>query len=699
MSLHETKTILQSTDYYRKRILGVKTVKYACSVPHCGAVVYRLDTHMRKIHKLLKPQLHSQQLVECTVTRAADHSISLEFISLNSNTTEHESDRAMEIISLESISLNSNTTEHESDRAMEIISLESISLISDSVGDVNTTHRESSKAMEINPSINQEERESTDIGGTVAASSSLESVVGSFQMFLKSMDGGRMRGSDGYVLSVKQILSKLGSDISNLTKDTVRSLYFEPLLKTSGESGKRGKVLSCKTLRNKLCALKHFCKFLSRDDCMVSSNVKINVKKILESLPGWSYSMRDLCSAQDALKSLNDLDCKITPSDCSKYLSSNYAQNAADLLQKSNNIPLCDVDFWKCRNHVILVLCLANAHRSGVLCNFTLTDYDRGLQQSSENSSDIVFHVASHKTASVYGPATIACDTDEAQLLASYIKIRKLVKTTQQYVFVTNNGNRLTQSCIASGMSAAFKGACVPKRVSCTKIRKAAVTAVYSTNPDKKSELASHMCHRATTAARSYLMIEKTSNSVQISEIIRNALAQKKRYADDSGSLSALEASSSIDASTRAFETSNTVADVSRTKQYACSTGSLVAVNGSYPIECSAPEFEISNSVAEVCDDVFVLPKNVYASPKVEPYRRIWSMENRDLVRNMFPKMVKSNSAPTADIEKILLSKPEVVAKLQKDLNKSNVHALAVAIRLKLLDANRNKKKVQSFRL
>ena len=182
----------------------------------------------------------------------------------------------------------------------------------------------------------------------------------------------------------------------------------------------------------------------------------------------------------------------------------------------------------------------------------------------------------------------------------------------------------MTQSNVSSALTAAFANSSFNDRVNCTKLRKSAVTQIHGSHPDKRAALASHMCHRVTTAEKHYRLVEKKSNTVACSQLLREA-----------------------------FNDSTHVPDID-----------------TEPTASSMPtETGLS-----------------YTSLPLAPYqKRIrWSIENRDLISKKFASFVKNERTPIAEIEQTLLSDPVLHKKLEEDMNMSGrmlVHAVKDKVR------------------
>jgi hypothetical protein len=254
----------------------------------------------------------------------------------------------------------------------------------------------------------------------------------------------------------------MSGSVSTLTKSIVSSRYVEPLL-AQGCS----KQLSVKTVRNKLRCLEYFCKFTidllgGRDDEPVIVSLCHELMKLQKCLPSWRQALRSKCSLEDVKRRVLDGAERVDPTDISNYHQSDYATYAIRLLRAAIECGFqwtpSMYDFTRARNHMLVILSVSNAHRSGVLINFSLKDYENGLKAFSENT---VFSVCEHKTVSTQGAATIAVSADEAKLLTGYMVMRlnAVFQTAAPYVVINTTGTQMTQSNVAASLTAAvFKG-------------------------------------------------------------------------------------------------------------------------------------------------------------------------------------------------------------------------------------------------
>jgi len=313
----------------------------------------------------------------------------------------------------------------------------------------------------------------------------ITSIVAGFEKHMSSIDGGSRSRPEIYSLAVKQILAAVGNSISDLTKDNVRVRYIEPKLSMSTNSSSE---ISIKTMRNKLLSLEYFCAFVLgvlKDADASDAIVVENLTKLHSCLPSWRKSVRGKCTAEDIRRRVQDGTDQLLPSDINNYMTSDYASYASHLLQSTQSVEHWTptlYDFTRARNHLLVLLSVGNAHRTGVLINFSMTDYQSGLQMPD---GSVVYSVSQHKTASTHGAATIAVNADESVMLKNYVKMRLSMKfaNSAAYVFINHTGKQMTQSNVASALTAAFKKGGFADRVTCTKVRKAAVTKVHGTHP------------------------------------------------------------------------------------------------------------------------------------------------------------------------------------------------------------------------
>lgn len=385
---------------------------------------------------------------------------------------------------------------------------------------------------DLNESDSSDDNSEVDLFEPVDSSSCVEAVcidtdlqrlIEEFKQHVASIDGGAKVRPEAYSLAAKQILNAVGNNIALLTKDKVYSLYVNPMLTQQSE-------LRVKTIRTKLKHLEYFCKYLIEEKAHLLGAESAEMTRIISALPAWRQSLKRKCLAEDVARRVQDVAERIYPKDIATYLLSDYAKSANHLLISAGSASgYSSYDFIRARNHLLVLLSVSNAHRTGVLTNFTINDYKTGLDQLARtNAESLVFMIAEHKTAGTHGAATLAVSSEEGKLLAGYMAIRQKceIVSSSPFVFVTQTGKHMTQSLVSSALTAAFAASGYPERVNCTKLRKAAVTQVHSKFPDKRTDLAAHMLHRTNTAESTYRMIAKSTNTVACSKLLRETMSE-----------------------------------------------------------------------------------------------------------------------------------------------------------------------------
>jgi len=123
---------------------------------------------------------------------------------------------------------------------------------------------------------------------------------------------------------VKQILTHVGGQIDNLTKEAVNSQYVQPMMAHSVPL----------SVCSKLMSLDYFCQFMPKELIPSSfPHLSSNSTELLNVLPAWGQSLRSRCTVQEVKRRVLDgVDC-ITPIDIQNYLESDYAKSAEQMLQ------------------------------------------------------------------------------------------------------------------------------------------------------------------------------------------------------------------------------------------------------------------------------------------------------------------------------------------------------------------------------
>src|SRR6218665_43606 len=331
-----------------------------------------------------------------------------------------------------------------------------------------------------------------------------KTIFASFHNYMCNVEAVSKARPEMYVLGACQVMEAVGMDLACLTRLCVRKRFLEHVQDNSKTT--EMKKISIKTLRNKLKFLLYFSKYLLSDNCRgwVTDTWRVEIEKLREDIPWGRQSLRRPCTAEELQRCVLDGQEAVTPADIKKYRESEYSLVATKILQERCEMPNATPsvsDFLRCRNHMIVVISTANAHGSGVLCNLTTADYENGLRSQGKEDGSRCFKIVDQKTATTHGTANIAVGAEEAQLPSYYMTMRnKLdVENIAPYVFVNSIGTKMSPSNIGSALTCTFGRSGYNERVTCSKLRKTAVTEIHTKYPDKKGDIAAHMCHMETT--------------------------------------------------------------------------------------------------------------------------------------------------------------------------------------------------------
>ena len=337
------------------------------------------------------------------------------------------------------------------------------------------------------------------------------------------------------------------------------------------------------------------------------------------------------------------------------------------------------------RNHIITLLSLANANRSGVLTEMTLDDYRHGQYVDGFR----VVSVVNHKTVSTHGAANICVSPMEEDLIAGYLLLRANIDlaNTNNRFFVTISGGPMSQSNIAYAISSSFKssGAVENISVSNTKIRKFAVTLTYAKQPSLKNKLSSMMCHSSNTAEKYYLHDEKEKNTVVMSNYLRSQTSKGKvssrntvRAARQKSSVKADKAgdveSSGEEAEVYNAESSNSETQLSDAvalnieSSSTCDTDDKMHLENHRQVATVSHE-DGSDLIMQDMNTILVENKHEKFDVKKRIIKRLMSADDEISLRHLFRDLIDRDYVPMKTVKTRLESNQRLLEYLQKQLN------------------------------
>jgi len=189
LSSAEASIALASTSSYRQRGSGSQQPRVQCPVIGCGVSVVRLSSHLKLKHK----QTDFRRTVQCRNVDVSDIST----LSDDEDDVIPPSPNAASTVAKVVCPVQDNATKRSEE-----------CLIPDT----------SAVAALVTHSVSSNQR------------MTINQIVDAFERHMASIDGGLKAQPINYSLAVKQILTRVGGQIDNLTKQAVNSQYVQPMM-------------------------------------------------------------------------------------------------------------------------------------------------------------------------------------------------------------------------------------------------------------------------------------------------------------------------------------------------------------------------------------------------------------------------------------------------------------------------------------
>ena len=223
----------------------------------------------------------------------------------------------------------------------------------------------------------------------------------------------------------------------------------------------------------------------------------------------------------------------VNPSDLGHYLISAKVTAVKHMLTQQTPVVECTpADTLAIRNYVIFCIVVANGCRTGCITNMTLEEFETGSEII--RAGHHIVKVASHKTASVYGPAEIVFTPDMYRDAQQYIENFR-PKSEDPHLFVNLTGSQMSAGTVSNALTRELRRAGVDKKLNCTKLRHLAVTLAYNVLDSEKDRkgLAQLLSHSSMIAERSYNDAIKSSSNVRMSRIVTKLLTETSLSEED----------------------------------------------------------------------------------------------------------------------------------------------------------------------
>lgn len=442
----------------------------------CKANIKRVPSHLTQFHHLDKTSALYKCMISLAKKRRQRHQNDEHF---DSGTTDEEDD--------EDDSLLMSTTPHESDVEMS---------------DVEQTETANS-----NPRCQ------------------LPTDFLQFTTWLQTPDGRKKceKSAKQHAFQVKVIYDTIVADndisclwsknavLKFLSTDKVKNQFLPP------------------TVKSYLGSLRHFYTFLLSEE---SDRLNKDETKLIEDMNArvarWISSYRKDNAARCLAKMEIDLKKLITPEQFVLFDRSEPAIAAIKYLGELSSgsvVNMTQTEYNTTRDFLLVQLVCSNANRSGILSNMTVTDF----KAASKVKDSFVVTIADHKTKSSYGSANLVLSPSLLGWIGVFITyarsiVVKLNGGKSDCVFLSWNCKQLPSGQITRAIQSVWKKAGLGEDISCTIVRKSAVTSMFERCPEQTTNLADLMLHSTNTQSKTYRCVQKRLSSVAASTALTNIM-------------------------------------------------------------------------------------------------------------------------------------------------------------------------------
>lgn len=187
------------------------------------------------------------------------------------------------------------------------------------------------------------------------------------------------------------------------------------------------------------------------------------------------------------------------------------------------------------RDFILTEMTIANAHRSGVLANMTIGEFEKAKETKQ---GSMLINVHKQKTADTHGPASVVLSPTFFSYLKVYVReVQRQVTNSESDsnndksmpVFLSWSGAKLESGQISTAINAAWKKAGMKGHVSSTTFRTSTVTKVHGDHKEMKGDLADLMGHKTTTAERFYRLREKEEACIEAANNLTCIMRESKK--------------------------------------------------------------------------------------------------------------------------------------------------------------------------
>ena len=238
---------------------------------------------------------------------------------------------------------------------------------------------------------------------------------------------------------------------------------------------------------------------------------------------------------------MEELEVLVTPQQLEIFEEGELARKAVKIVGAAVDdvayVPSMS-EFTTVRDYLMAGIALSNGHRSGVLANITMEEFERATLD--EKAEKWLLGVKNHKTYRKYGPAIICMTQTKYDMLKTYTTlIRPHFANSCEQVFLSWRGKRLESGAVSKQINSIWKRSGIygennpPKKKLCTTVIQKSVTSlVHDQYKEKAQPVTDLLAHSLTTAGKSYRLRDRQRQAVvgteAISTIMNNPIEKGK---------------------------------------------------------------------------------------------------------------------------------------------------------------------------
>ena len=274
----------------------------------------------------------------------------------------------------------------------------------------------------------------------------VNSTLSKFLVYLMSPDGGKRerKSSLQTVQEVRTIVSVLDGKLENLlVRLKVRDGFFRDYLDVKCKPG---------TSKHYMSSLLSFMDFAISESLELPCSTIEDFTAMKLRLFNWRKIYNKKIGEQKWQTEEEQLDVLITPEQIARFEHGETARQAVitfGYVSNDNDFIPSHLQYTNMHDYIIVVIALANAHRSGVAAHMTIKEFERA--QIYEKSGNVLIRVMKHKTLWKHGPAVVCISIQKYSFMKVFVtKVRSKIATSLPNVFVTWNGNIMELGAVSS---------------------------------------------------------------------------------------------------------------------------------------------------------------------------------------------------------------------------------------------------------